>query len=163
MIKDYYAELDILPSADTKDIKSAYRNLARKWHPDANLDNIIEAENRFKELAEAYETLGNRERRAKYDIIRPRIRKTPTKSQTTIEKTTQPTKETVRSTTKQTQEPQSPITITMPVVIPANAEKRKSDPELDRAYTIFEATFDRNDEKSAQFSGFFDVFMKIKK
>jgi DnaJ-class molecular chaperone len=67
--KDYYAVLGVPKGAPEKDIKSAYRRLARKWHPDANPSNPKEAEERFKELSEAYEVLGDPEKRKKYDVL----------------------------------------------------------------------------------------------
>ena len=67
--KDYYAILGVPKTAAAKDIKSAYRKLARKWHPDANLDNAKEAEEKFKDISEAYEVLGDTEKRSKYDVI----------------------------------------------------------------------------------------------
>lgn len=69
--KDYYAVLGVPKTAAEKDIKSAYRKLARKWHPDANPNNQKEAEERFKELSEAYEVLGDPEKRKKYDVLGP--------------------------------------------------------------------------------------------
>jgi DnaJ-class molecular chaperone len=67
--KDYYAVLGIQKGAAEKDIKSAYRKLARKWHPDANPDNAKAAEEKFKEISEAYEVLGDPEKRKKYDAL----------------------------------------------------------------------------------------------
>ncbi len=67
--KDYYALLGVPKTAPEKDIKSAYRKLARKWHPDANPDNPKEAEEKFKEISEAYEVLGDPEKRKKYDVL----------------------------------------------------------------------------------------------
>lgn len=67
--KNYYEILDVPKTAAEKDIKSAYRRLARKWHPDANPDNPGKAEERFKEIQEAYEVLGDAEKRRKYDAI----------------------------------------------------------------------------------------------
>ncbi len=67
--KDYYAVLGVAKNAAEKDIKSAYRKLARKWHPDANPDNAKEAEERFKAISEAYEVLGDSEKRRKYDAL----------------------------------------------------------------------------------------------
>ncbi|HUA08625.1 MAG TPA: J domain-containing protein [Candidatus Acidoferrales bacterium] len=67
--KDYYAILGVPKSAAEKDIKSAYRKLARKWHPDANPDNAKAAEEKFKEISEAYEVLGDPEKRKKYDAL----------------------------------------------------------------------------------------------
>ena len=66
--KDYYAILGVDPEADTKDIKAAYRRLARKYHPDLNADTGAEAN--FKEVAEAWEVLKDSERRAEYDELR---------------------------------------------------------------------------------------------
>jgi len=66
--KDYYATLGVDPSADEKTIKTAYRRLARKFHPDMNKEEG--AENRFKEAAEAYEVLGDAKKRAEYDQLR---------------------------------------------------------------------------------------------
>ena len=67
--KDYYKVLGVAKDAAQKDIKSAYRKLARKWHPDANPNNTKEAEERFKEISEAYEVLGDAEKRKKYDAL----------------------------------------------------------------------------------------------
>ena len=67
--KDYYAILGVAKTAAAKDIKSAYRKLARKWHPDANPDNAKEAEEKFKDIQEAYEVLGDTEKRSKYDVL----------------------------------------------------------------------------------------------
>jgi DnaJ-class molecular chaperone len=69
--KDYYAILGVPKNAAEKDIKSAYRKLARKWHPDANPKNAKEAEEKFKEISEAYEVLGDPEKRKKYDVLGP--------------------------------------------------------------------------------------------
>jgi DnaJ-class molecular chaperone len=67
--KDYYEVLGVPKSATEKDVKSAYRKLARKWHPDANPKNVKAAEEKFKEIAEAYEVLGDPEKRKKYDAL----------------------------------------------------------------------------------------------
>ena len=67
--KDYYAILGVPKTAAAKDIKSAYRKLARKWHPDANPDKPKEAEEKFKDIQEAYEVLGDPEKRSKYDVL----------------------------------------------------------------------------------------------
>lgn len=69
--KDYYAILGVPKNAAEKDIKSAYRKLARKWHPDANPKSPKEAEEKFKEISEAYEVLGDPEKRRKYDVLGP--------------------------------------------------------------------------------------------
>jgi len=71
IFKDYYSVLGVPKTAAEKDIKSAYRKLARKWHPDANPNNPKEAEEKFKEISEAYEVLGDPEKRKKYDVLGP--------------------------------------------------------------------------------------------
>ena len=63
--RDYYEVLELDRSATEVEIKRAYRRLARKYHPDINKDEG--AEERFKEINEAYEVLSNAERRAAYD------------------------------------------------------------------------------------------------
>ncbi len=67
--KDYYSILGVPKTAAEKDIKSAYRKLARKWHPDANPENQKEAEEKFKDIQEAYEVLGDPEKRQKYNVL----------------------------------------------------------------------------------------------
>jgi curved DNA-binding protein len=64
--KDYYAVLGIDKTASQNDIKKAFRKLARKFHPDVN-PNDPTAEERFKEVNEAYEVLSDSEKRQKYD------------------------------------------------------------------------------------------------
>jgi curved DNA-binding protein len=66
--KDYYKILSVEPEADSKTIKTAYRKLARKYHPDMNADKG--AEDKFKEVAEAYEVLKDTKRRAEFDELR---------------------------------------------------------------------------------------------
>jgi DnaJ-class molecular chaperone len=66
--KDYYATLGVSKSATDKEIKSTYRKLARKHHPDVNPGDKA-AEARFKEINEAYEVLGDPEKRKKYDEL----------------------------------------------------------------------------------------------
>lgn len=64
--KDYYAILGVSRDATEKEIKQAYRRLARKYHPDVNPGNKS-AEEKFKEISEAYEVLSDPEKRRKYD------------------------------------------------------------------------------------------------
>lgn len=64
--RDYYDVLGVSRNADAAEIKSAYRKLAIKYHPDKNPDNA-EAEEKFKEAAEAYEVLSNPEKKSRYD------------------------------------------------------------------------------------------------
>lgn len=66
--KDYYATLGLPKSATGKDVKQAYRKLARKFHPDVNPGDRA-AETRFKEVNEANEVLGDPEKRKKYDEL----------------------------------------------------------------------------------------------
>ncbi|MBI3985794.1 MAG: molecular chaperone DnaJ [Lentisphaerae bacterium] len=64
--RDYYEVLTVSRSASTEEIKKAYRKMALKYHPDRNAGNK-EAEERFKEISEAYEVLSDPDKRAKYD------------------------------------------------------------------------------------------------
>jgi curved DNA-binding protein len=64
---DYYAALGVERGASPEDIKKAYRRLAQKYHPDVSKEP--EAEARFKEIAEAYQTLKDPEKRAAYDQL----------------------------------------------------------------------------------------------
>src|ERR1700676_5253630 len=67
--KDYYQILGVPKDATPKAIKSAYRKLARQHHPDVNPGDKA-AEEKFKDINEAYQALGNPEQRKKYDAMR---------------------------------------------------------------------------------------------
>ena len=69
---DYYEVLGVPRDADQDAIRRAYRKLARKYHPDLNSDS--DAEERFKELGEAYEVLSDAEKRERYDRLGARWR-----------------------------------------------------------------------------------------
>src|ERR1700693_4154804 len=69
--KDYYAILGVPRTATDKEIRTAFRKLARKHHPDVNQGDKT-AEDRFKEINEANEVLGDPEKRKKYDELGPR-------------------------------------------------------------------------------------------
>src|ERR1044071_1739039 len=64
--KDYYKILGVAKTADEKEIKSAYRKLARKYHPDVNPGDKS-AEEKFKEISEAHEVLSDPHKRSQYD------------------------------------------------------------------------------------------------
>ena len=65
--KDYYEILGVKRDATDSEIKSAYRKLARKYHPDVN--KTKEAESKFKDINEAYEVLGDKQKRQRYDSL----------------------------------------------------------------------------------------------
>lgn len=69
MQRDLYEVLGTSPTASEADIKRAYRKLARKYHPDVNKEDK-QAEERFKEISQAYHVLGDAKKRAKYDQLR---------------------------------------------------------------------------------------------
>ena len=66
MAKDYYDILGISKSASQEEIKSAYKKLAKKYHPDLNKGDKV-SENKFKEISEAYKVLGDQKSRSNYD------------------------------------------------------------------------------------------------
>jgi molecular chaperone DnaJ len=67
--KDYYKVLGVPKDATEAEIKKAYRKLAREYHPDANKGNV-KAEERFKEISEANDVLGDPKKRKEYDEAR---------------------------------------------------------------------------------------------
>src|SRR5262252_11060646 len=68
--KDYYSILGVSKTASDKDLKQAFRKLARKFHPDVNPGDKA-AEAKFKDINEAYEVLGDPQKRKKYDELGP--------------------------------------------------------------------------------------------
>ena len=68
MKKNYYEVLEIALTATEKDIRKQYRKLSKKYHPDVNNEDKV-AEERFKQIKEAYETLTNKNKRAEYDRV----------------------------------------------------------------------------------------------
>ncbi len=69
-MKDYYQILGVLDSVNQEEIKSAFRKLAFKHHPDTNPGNEKQAEEKFKEINEAYGVLGDKDKRQQYDFVR---------------------------------------------------------------------------------------------
>lgn len=77
-VKNYYEILGVNVDSTTTEIKSAYRKLARKYHPDIN--KAPEAIEKFKSITEAYETLSNPQKREKYNIIKGFFKTEPQKT-----------------------------------------------------------------------------------
>lgn len=69
LTKDFYAVLGVAKNADEKEISKAFRKLSRKYHPDLNPGDK-NAEEKYKEISEAYDVLSNKDSRQKYDAIR---------------------------------------------------------------------------------------------
>jgi curved DNA-binding protein len=73
--RDYYAELGVPRDASQSDLQKAYRKLARTYHPDVNSDPA--AEDRFKQISEAYDVLSDPQTRRRYDTFGPDFRQVP--------------------------------------------------------------------------------------
>ncbi len=69
-MKDYYQTLSVTDSVSQEEIKSAFRKLAFKYHPDTNPGNEKQVEEKFKEINEAYGVLGDKDKRQQYDFAR---------------------------------------------------------------------------------------------
>jgi len=67
--KNYYQILGVSSNASGEDIRKAFRHLALRYHPDHNPGNSKEAEERFKEINEAYKVLGNEQKKRHYDHL----------------------------------------------------------------------------------------------
>ena len=68
-LKDYYLILGVNKDTSAQDIKKAFRQLALRYHPDHNPGDVEEAEEKFKEINEAYEILGDEKKRWQYDRL----------------------------------------------------------------------------------------------
>jgi DnaJ-class molecular chaperone len=69
ILKDYYQILNLSRDASAEDIKKAFRQLAMQYHPDRNPGSVKDSEAKFKEINEAYEVLGDEQRRWQYDKL----------------------------------------------------------------------------------------------
>ena len=69
MSKNYYEILELNKNATENEIKKSYRKLALKWHPDKNPNNIEFATQKFNEISEAFEVLGDIQKRKQYDMF----------------------------------------------------------------------------------------------
>ncbi|MER3460740.1 MAG: molecular chaperone DnaJ, partial [candidate division GAL15 bacterium] len=76
MARDYYEILNVPRDASLEEIKAAYRRLAREYHPDVRKDDP-QAEERFKEINEAYQVLSDPQKRAEYDRLGRRAAPAP--------------------------------------------------------------------------------------
>lgn len=65
---DHYKILEVDKNADDETIRKSYKRLALKYHPDRNKENQEEATQKFKKISEAYDILGNKEKRKEYDL-----------------------------------------------------------------------------------------------
>jgi curved DNA-binding protein CbpA len=68
-LKDYYQILRVRRDDSSEDIRKAFRRLALRYHPDHNPSNSKEAEEKFKEINDAYEVLGNDQKKRQYDRL----------------------------------------------------------------------------------------------
>jgi len=68
-VKDFYELLEIDSSASTSEIRQQYKKLAVIWHPDKNPDCGKPCQEKFQEIVQAYEVLGNEEKRRSYDEV----------------------------------------------------------------------------------------------
>ena len=69
MAKDYYKILELNKNATNEEIKKAYKKLALKYHPDKNIENKKFCEEKFKDISEAYQIVGDKDKRYKYDNL----------------------------------------------------------------------------------------------
>ena len=100
-MKDYYKILQVSPDAAPEVIQMAYKALAKKYHPDLNPDNAEQAQERMKELNEAFEILSDPEKRARYDAAQKSTKSTASAA-------SQPKTDTSTQQPHETQSPQQP-------------------------------------------------------